>query len=242
MTEGLLQEISLDGVIQLMTLGGGTGELELVPLLPPHQAHSRVPVGHLYFREGMLHAAFLADRGGEAVMKTLFLWEAGFFSWTPRDWQAIPPANIMMDTTLAILGGIKHHQSWTQAREVIPTLRLVLYPQASSHAPPESHTLEAQMLALCDGQTQLGRDQRATGRWPHRVSLRGGAAGGGGPAGGEGTDDGRKAGPQHRRHRASDAGGGGRDLLRCRAATHGHRPGHAGPGRRSCGSARWRRW
>ena len=102
MTEGLLQEIPLDGVIQLMTLGGGTGELELVPLLPPHQAQTRVPVGHLFFREGALHAAFLADRAGEAVMKTLFLWEAGFFTWTPRDAQAIPPANIMMDTALVI--------------------------------------------------------------------------------------------------------------------------------------------
>ncbi|MBA3823744.1 MAG: DUF4388 domain-containing protein [Ktedonobacterales bacterium] len=162
MTEGLLQEIPLDGVIQLVTLGGGTGELELVPLLPPHQAGSRVPVGHLFFREGALHAAFLAERGGEAVMKTLFLWEAGFFTWTPRDAQSIPPANIMQDTSLVILSGFKHHETWTQAREVIPTLRVVLC-RPSSPLPgppgplPETHTLDAQVLALCDGQTQLAQ-------------------------------------------------------------------------------------
>ncbi len=159
MTEGLLQEISLDNVIQLMTLGGGTGELELKPLLPPQGAGSRVPVGHLFFREGALHAAFLADRGGEAVMKTLFLWEAGFFTWTPRDAQTIPPANILMDTALVILGGFKHHKAWTQAREVIPTLRLVLCPPQPGLAPsgplPDAHTLDAQLLALCDGATQL---------------------------------------------------------------------------------------
>jgi hypothetical protein len=178
MTEGLLQEVPLDGVMQLVTLGGGTGELELVPLMPPGGAGSRVPVGRLFFREGTLHAAFLADRTGEAVMKTLFLWEAGFFAWNPRDAQALPPANIVADSAVVILGGFAHHKEWTMAREVIPTLRLVLCPgnpdlPMPKTLTPEAEQLDRALLGVCDGQIQLAAacERLGSGRIACRFSA-----------------------------------------------------------------------
>lgn len=157
MTEGLLQEIRLAEVIQLIFMSEKTGDLELMPLYPARQARKNVPVGHLYFRDGHIHAAMLADRVGESAAENLFLWEAGFFNFRALPPHELPPANIHCDSQSLILRGVERLDRWKSAREMVPTLRAVLRRKSPTPAAtlPELHTPEGLLLAQCDGATQL---------------------------------------------------------------------------------------
>ena len=158
MTEGLLQEIPLAEMLQLITtISGETGVLELMPLFPAHQPRTQIPVGQIFFRVGHVHAAFLADRSREAAVENLFLWEAGFFTFQRRETQDLPPANIFIDSRLLMLQGISRLDEWTQARTIVPSLHIVLRPShlPASEPPPATHTPAAQVLAQCDGVLEL---------------------------------------------------------------------------------------
>jgi hypothetical protein len=176
MTEGLLQEIPLAEMMQLITnIGGATGRLELTPLFPASQPPTQVPVGQIFFREGKVHAAFLADRTRETALQNLFLWEAGFFTFQPCEPQDLPPPNVSIDSSLLLLKGIERLGIWTTAREVIPTMHIVLrrVTPAPSASPlpeprPDAQTLALcnTLLPLCDGQLPLTAlaQQMKTGR------------------------------------------------------------------------------
>ncbi len=157
MIEGLLQEIPLAEVIQLIAINAATGDLELVPLFPAHQPRDRMPVGHLYFREGHPHAAFLGDRAREPAVENMFLWEAGVFAFAPRAAHDLPPANLSMESHTLILQGITRQDRWHRACELVPTVHTVLQraTPALPALPPPGHTTEAQILAQCDGQASL---------------------------------------------------------------------------------------
>ena len=157
MTEGLLHEIRLAEVIQLIFMSELTGDLELTPLYPMSQRQQSMPIGHLYFFNGRLYAAFVADRMSEAAVENLFLWEAGRFIFRPLASPDLPPANITGDTQLLIMRGVERLDKWKAACEAVPSLRITLRRAAPTRlaAPPESHTPEAQLLAACDGKTQL---------------------------------------------------------------------------------------
>lgn len=157
MTDGLLHEIHLAEVIQLISLSEITGDLELTPLYPMSQRQLAMPIGHIYFINGRIHAAFVADRMGEAAVENLFLWEAGHFAFSPLTPADLPPPNIAGDTQMLILRGIERLDRWNSAREMIPSLRIVLHRASpvSSATPPDFHTPEAQLLGACDGKTQL---------------------------------------------------------------------------------------
>lgn len=157
MTEGLLQEIRLAEVIQLIFMSEKSGDLELAPLYPARQARKNVPTGHLYFRDGHIHAAVLADRVGEAAAENLFLWEAGFFTFHTLQSQELPPANIHCDSQSLILRGVERLDRWKSARELVPTLRAVLRRKSPTPAAtlPGLHTPQGLLLAQCDGTTQL---------------------------------------------------------------------------------------
>lgn len=165
MTEGLLQEVPLAEMLQLITtLSGATGVLGLTPLLPAQQPPTKIPVGQIFFREGHVHAAFLADRTREAAVENLFLWEAGFFTFQPCEKQDLPPANIFIDSRLLMLQGIERLDAWTKARLAVPTLHTVLRPThfPGGIKPPPLQPVSEQvlaladsLLALCDGQLAL---------------------------------------------------------------------------------------
>jgi hypothetical protein len=157
MTEGLLQEIPLAEVIQLIAINAATGDLELMPLFPAHQPRERMPVGHLYFRDGHPHAAFLGERAREAAVENMFLWEAGFFTFAPRAAHDLPPANLSMETHTLILHGITRQDRWHRACELVPTVHTILQrtTPAVPAPPPAAHTPEAQILAQFDGQASL---------------------------------------------------------------------------------------
>ena len=158
MTEGLLQEIPLAEMLQLITtISGETGVLELMPLFPANQPRTQIPVGQIFFREGHVHAAFLADRSREAAVENLFLWEAGFFTFQRRDKQDLPPANIFIDSSLLMLQGITRLDEWTRTRHTVPTLHIILRESntPSGAPPPAAHTPAAQVLAQCDGLLSL---------------------------------------------------------------------------------------
>src|SRR5579883_1652523 len=126
MTEGLLQEIPLVEVIQLIAINAATGNLELVPLFPATQPRERMPIGHLAFREGKPHAAFLADRAREHAVENMFLWEAGFFTFTSCEPQDLPPPNLTVDTPTLIFRGIMRQEDWARVRELVPTIHMAL--------------------------------------------------------------------------------------------------------------------
>jgi hypothetical protein len=156
-TEGLLQEIALTEVIQLVGHSNKTGDLELTPLYPLNVRRQTLRVGHLLFREGHLHAAFLADRQGEPALENMFLWEAGTFAFraiSPRD---LPAANIFAPTETLMMRGITRLDEWNRARALVPTLRVRLQRSGALLPPPDLHTPGAQILAACDGQTQLAQ-------------------------------------------------------------------------------------
>ncbi len=155
MTEGLLQEIALSEIIQLVAMSYKTGDLELTPLFPLNYRDRPIKTGHIYFREGGMHAAFLAERRGEPAVENLFLWEAGSFAFRSLPANNLPPANLFTSYEILMLKGIARLDGWKSARELVPTLRVCPRRAASSRPPPEIHTAEAQMLARCDGQTQL---------------------------------------------------------------------------------------
>src|SRR6185437_10961053 len=112
--------------IQLIAINAATGDLELVPLFPATQPRDRMPVGHLCFRDGKPHAAFLADRTREHAVENMFLWEAGSFTFTMRVAQDLPPANLTLDAQMLIFRGIKRQDDWNRAREMVPTIHTVL--------------------------------------------------------------------------------------------------------------------
>lgn len=155
MTEGLLQEIKLAEIIQLIGMSEMTGDLELTPLFPAGQRQARLPVGHLFFYEGNPHAAFLADRTGEAAAENLFLWEAGFFVFRPLATTELPPANLRQGIESLILRGLDRLEAWNAALTLVPTLRAILCLAPADAARPAPEARAAALLAACDGQRQL---------------------------------------------------------------------------------------
>lgn len=159
MTEGLLQDIHLNEVIQLVTLiEKKTGDLELKPLFPMYQAAARIPIGHIYFNDGQIHAAFLMDKLGEEALENLFLWEAGRFQFRSIESRHnLPPANISQATATLLMRGIKRLEQWRTARETIPSMRVALQHASNvqSLPPLDSTSVDYQIFAFCDGSMQL---------------------------------------------------------------------------------------
>jgi Domain of unknown function (DUF4388) len=155
-TEGLLQDVHLSELIQIIALNEKTGILELTPLFPATQQPVTL-TGHLFFREGILQAARLDDRSGESAVENLFLWGAGRFIFRPLAETLLPPPNIELPHEKLILQGIKRSDRWYKAREYIPTMRVIPQrnPKPPASAPPSLHTPEGQLLAVCDGTSQL---------------------------------------------------------------------------------------
>ena len=160
MTRGLLQEIKLAELIQLVSMSDRTGVLELTPLHPAQHATTRPIMGQIFFREGQPYAASLAERTGMAAAENLFLWEAGFFAFRLLEWTDLPPQPNFTErdnTAALMLRGLDRLATWTTARTLVPTLRAVLHRKEARADRPgfTPDTPEGQMLALCDGRRQL---------------------------------------------------------------------------------------
>jgi hypothetical protein len=160
MIEGLLQEIPLAEVLQLLSMNAATGDLEVVPLFPAHHPRAQMPIGHIVVREGQPHAAFLDDRAPAAALENMFLWEAGWFTFRPRETSDLPPPNLDREMHLVILSGIRRQDAWHQARNLIPTMHAILSPLVAAIPEPEQehfakYPSAADILLQVDGQTQL---------------------------------------------------------------------------------------
>jgi hypothetical protein len=156
-TEGFLQEIRLAEIIQLLWMSNKTGDLELTPIYPARRRDARMPIGHLYFRNGAIQAAVLANRTGDSAVENLFLWESGRFTFRSTPLQSMPPANITVETQSLILRGVALCDNWTINREIVPTTRIILArsPHIATFPPLDTQTPEARLLVLCDGNRQL---------------------------------------------------------------------------------------
>jgi hypothetical protein len=161
MIEGLLQEIPLAEVLQLLSMNRATGDLEVVPLFPAHHPRAQMPSGHIVVREGQPHAAFLDDRAPAAALENMFLWEAGWFTFRLHEISDLPPANLDREMPFVILTGIRRQDDWHQARDLLPTMHAILSPLAATIPAPEQphfgkYPAAADILPCVDGQTQLG--------------------------------------------------------------------------------------
>ncbi len=158
MTEGLLQDIHLNEIIQLLSfIDRKTGDLELTPLLPFAMASATVPVGHIYFLDGKIHAAFLKERFGESAIENFFLWDAGKFVFRPLQSYELPRQNIQTDENQLIFRGIERWEKWKVSREIAPILRIALQKvQPNLLSPPlEQNSPEMQIYHFCDGKTLM---------------------------------------------------------------------------------------
>lgn len=160
MIEGLLQEIPLAEVLQLLSMNTATGDLEVVPLFPAHHPRAQMPTGHIVVREGQPHAAFLDDREPAAALENMFLWEAGWFTFRPHESFDLPPANLDREMHFVILTGIRRQDAWHQARALIPTMHTILVPKSAAIPAEEQehfakYPAAADILLYVDGQTQL---------------------------------------------------------------------------------------
>ncbi len=158
MTEGLLQDIHLNEIIQLLSfIDRKTGDLELTPLFPVTMGGTLMPVGHIYFLDGKIHAAFLMERTGESAVENLFLWDAGKFVFRPLQSHELPQQNIQADENQLIFRGIERWEKWKVSREIAPILRIALQKvQPSLLSPPlEQYSPELRIYDYCDGKTLM---------------------------------------------------------------------------------------
>lgn len=165
MTRGLLQEIRLTEIIQLMGISERTGVLDVTPLYPRRRRPVHMPLGQIAFREGLPIAARLADRHGTAALENLFLWEAGFFAFRALDVADLPEQNLTIESDILVLQGVKRQEQWNEARALVPTMRAVLHRAAPrpGQTLPHPATPEGQLLAVCDGWTQLDAQAQQLG-------------------------------------------------------------------------------
>ncbi len=176
MTRGLLHEIKLHELIQFIGLSDRTGVLELTPLYPRRHRPAQIPTGQIFFREGLPHAAFVADRVGQAAAENLFLWEAGFFVFHAIQPNDLPPENITQEvdgseslykSQSLVFRGVNRMHQWHVARSLVPTLRAVLQPKppqaGASPSPLDERDPASHLLALCDGYRQIDAQAQMLG-------------------------------------------------------------------------------
>src|SRR5688500_13750158 len=111
--KGTLGDFSLIDIMQLVDLGKKTG----VVIVHGRRGDEQLE-GRLYFAEGKIHGAELADLAGEEAAFTLFTATDGPFEFA--ELAQLPPRNVHVSNEVVIMEGVGRQDQWASIARRVP--------------------------------------------------------------------------------------------------------------------------
>jgi hypothetical protein len=157
--KGTLGDFSLIDIMQLVDLGKKTG----VVIVHGRRGDEQLE-GRLYFAEGKIHSAELADLVGEEAAFTLFTATDGPFEFV--EMAQLPPRNVHVSNEVVIMEGVGRQDQWASIARRVPSgeliFRLVPNPRPTSHE-INFEVDKWRVLTLINGKTSVDQIVQRSG-------------------------------------------------------------------------------
>jgi Domain of unknown function (DUF4388) len=116
--EGTLRDFSLPDIIQLISLGRKSGAVRLVG--PDTEQ------GSIYFKNGRITSATMADMLPQDAIYTFFTWNDGSFSFAEGAEAGESVIPLTQSNESIIMEGTRRADEWQRLRERVPSLDIVI--------------------------------------------------------------------------------------------------------------------